>query len=321
MLQDELLGILTENRGQLVTGGELSRRLGVSRTAVWKAIHALQEDGNEIETVPNSGYRISENSDGLSLSAIQSMLGTNCFGRSMKLLKSVDSTNTYIKSAFSAGMAEGYTVIAKEQTGGRGRLGRSFHSPRDEGLYLSVLIKPTIQITKLPFLTICAAVAVCRALEESCGIDAEIKWVNDIFVGGKKLSGILTEASFCAELQSVEYAVVGVGVNMAGVPEQVADIATSVYDHTSARGLRCRLAAGILNQMERLYIDYTQNAAQDRILSEYTQRIFIVGRQVGIENLGKRFDATVLGIDDDGALIIEDAAGQVHHISSGEVIL
>ncbi|MDR3076201.1 MAG: biotin--[acetyl-CoA-carboxylase] ligase [Synergistaceae bacterium] len=321
MLRDRVLHLLEQNRGQVVTGGELAKLLSVSRTAVWKAIRALRDGGNEIESLSNSGYRLAEESDGLSRQSIVDALRTDYFGREIEVLPTVQSTNQYLNSLDVGSLREGYTVLADEQTEGRGRLGRTFFSPAREGVYFSVLLKPRISLSDIRFVTICAAVAVCRALEVTCGMKPGIKWVNDIYLDGKKLCGILTEAFVSAEMSSIGHVVVGVGLNTGRVAPEVADIATSVYEAAHARGFRNRLTAEILNQFEPIYMGYTLNGNKEEILGAYSERLFVIGRQAEVGEPGASYTASILGVDDCGGLLVEREDGEVFSVRSGEIKL
>ena len=321
MLHERVLYILEQNRGRIVTGGDIAVRLGVSRTAVWKAVAALREDGNDIKSVPNSGYRLSEDSDGLCGAIIEDYLKTRFIGRSLEILDEIDSTNTYLCSRDAAILPDGHTVLARHQTRGKGRLGRPFACTRGGGIYMSVLLKPEMALSEVPFITICAAVAVVRAIKDVCGANAGIKWVNDIYLGEKKLCGILTEASVTAEVGAIDRAVVGIGINTGEVSPEVRDIATSIYEQTGLRGIRCRLIAAVLTQFEAIYSDYCQNGKKSDILSEYCERLFVLGRQVQVAEHGRAYTASVLGIDESGCLIVKRADGEVIHLSAGEISL
>lgn len=321
MLRQKVLYLLEQRRGDIITGGEIARLLGVSRTAVWKAVNTLREDGNDIESIPNSGYRLADESDGLSARAIQDELRTQTFGRHLEILKTVPSTNQYLKALDTDSLPEGYAVLADEQPGGRGRLGRPFYSPAHEGVYMSLLVKPVIPLAETSFLTICAAVAVCNALEAVCGIAADVKWVNDIYHGGKKLCGILTEAYVSAEMQTVDAAVIGIGINTGEIPLQVADIATSVAAITGGRGLRNRLTAEVLNQLEGVYKEFTLRGRKTDILDAYTQRLFLLGMTVQVRQGDRCYQAVAEGVDSSGALLIRGVDGVVRPIHSGEVTL
>ena len=319
MLCEQVLALLEQNRGRIVTGGEIARQLKVSRTAVWKTVAALREKGHEIESAQSSGYRLNHESDGLDLKAIGYGLTTEKLGRSMELLKSVDSTNTYLKRKDISSLPDGHAVIADGQTGGRGRKGRTFCSPKGNGVYISCLLKPQIPLSETAFLTICAAVAVCRAVNDVCGIKAEVKWVNDIYLDGKKLCGILTEAGVNAEMQCVDYAVVGIGVNTGDIPPEIEHIATSVYEASGVKGIRNRLAAGILNHFEQVYLGFIQDGKKQEILDEYTRRLFIIGKTVKVEDTSGGYEAEVLGVDDMGRLLVKRPDGQTDALNAGDI--
>ena len=321
MLHEKVLYILEQNRGQIVTGGSIAMRLGVSRTAVWKAIAALREAGNDIQSIPNSGYRLSPESDGLCAAIIGDYLDTRMFGRSMEILHEIDSTNTYLCARDTSVLPEGHTVLAHHQTRGKGRLGRPFACTRGGGIYMSILLKPRLPVSEAPFITICAAVAVVRAIEDVCGAIAGIKWVNDIYLSEKKLCGILTEASVTAEVGAIDRAVVGIGINTGEVPLEVQGIATSIYEHTGKRGIRGRLIAAVLTEFETIYLDYSQNGKKKIILDEYCSRLFVLGRQVEVSEHGRVYSATVLGIDDCGCLIVKLADGEIINLNAGEINL
>jgi BirA family biotin operon repressor/biotin-[acetyl-CoA-carboxylase] ligase len=200
-------------------------------------------------------------------------------------------------------------------------LQRTFFSPAQQGIYLSILLRPSIPLTETPFLTLCAAVAVCRALEETCAMRAGIKWVNDIFYEGKKLCGILTEAVVTAELQAVEYAVVGIGLNTGAVSPEVRQIATSVREATGLTGIRNRLIAAILDEFERVYGEFTQQGKKAEILADYSSRLFIVGRRVAVSDPKGDYEATVYGLDEEGGLLLQSDNGDILRLGAGEIHL
>ena len=321
MLWEKVLLILEKKQGEIISGGYMARHLGVSRTAVWKAVHILKEKGNDIEIVPNSGYRLNAAGDSLSVLAVQEHLKTSRFGRSLEILDVTDSTMNYIRRMDVAGTDEGYCVISNEQTGGKGRLQRHFYSPADEGIYMSFLLKPHIRMSETPFLTICAAAAVSRAIDKICSVSTQIKWVNDVYCGGKKICGILTEAALSAEIGNIDYAVTGIGVNTGKIPDEIKSTAASVYEQTGLKGIRCRLAAEILNEFEDIYYGFTMHGQKKEILEEYASKLFILGRQVEVNALDRRYNAVVLGINDDAELLIEREDKTRHTINSGEINL
>ena len=321
VLKEEVLYALEQQKGEIVAGGSLAKTLGVSRTSVWKAIHSLQEEGNEIETVPNTGYRLLPTNDTLSKRIIIDRLSTRFIGREMAILPFVNSTNQYLKEANKDELQSGHVVIADEQMSGRGRRGRTFVSAKGEGVYLSILLKLNGQNHDLRLLTVCAAVAVSKAIENICDIDAKIKWVNDIFLNNKKVCGILTEATLSAELQELDTIILGIGINTGDIATEIQDIATSLQRETGMRGIRNSLVAEVLNQFEAIYLDYTERGNKEEILKSYEDRLFIKGQQIFVVNSKEDYPVIVQGIDDTGGLIVQTSAGDVEHITSGEIRL
>ena len=318
MLKNQVLHILEGKIGTIVTGGQLANSLHVSRTAIWKAIHTLQKDGTQIVSVPNVGYKLLDTNDTLSEHLITSKLSTTFIGRNLKVLPTVSSTNKYLKELDSE---NGFVIIANEQTHGKGRRNREFVSARDEGVYLSLLLKLNGQKHDIRLLTICAAVAVSKAIESVCKINADIKWVNDIYCNSKKICGILTEATLSGELQELDNIVIGIGINTGNVPFEIKAFATSVREESGMRGIRNDLIAELLNQFEQIYLDYTVNNKLADIIQYYESKLFIKGQQVTVVNFEKEYPATVLGIDSTGALIVKNSNGNIEHIISGEIKL
>lgn len=321
MLKDRVLYTLEQKKGNIVTGGQLANSLGVSRTAIWKAINLLKEDGNEIVSVPNRGYRLMDTNDTLSENIIRDNLTAEFIGHSITLLPTVQSTNKYLKELDTYDIPNGYVVVSDEQTCGRGRRGREFISSKGEGVYFSILLKLDGQQNDIRLLTICAAVAVSKAIEKVCSINADIKWVNDIFCNGKKICGILTEAILSGELQELSTVIIGIGINTGNVPSEIEDIATSINKETKKRGIRNTLVAEVLNQFETVYLDYLSGVKNKDIIRNYENRLFIIGKQVLVSNVNDNYVATVTGVDEVGALIVKDGYGELKHITTGEIKL
>ncbi|MDO4396216.1 MAG: biotin--[acetyl-CoA-carboxylase] ligase [Clostridia bacterium] len=226
--RDQLLELFEKNKGSYFSGEEIAEKLGISRTAVWKAVQSLKNEGYKIEAVRNKGYSLATDTDILSAQGIEKYLrdavgvgdeagaGRNGNAKvTLNVLSEVDSTNVVAREKATAGAPDGYTVVAGSQTKGRGRMGRAFYSPAGTGVYMSLVLRPkNFSPQNAVKLTTMAAVAVCRAIEKVSGEKAEIKWVNDVYVRGKKVCGILREASFNLEDGSLEYAVLGIGINV-----------------------------------------------------------------------------------------------------------
>lgn len=212
-VKDAVLQALEQARGTRLSGGRLAEQLGVSRAAVHKAIAALRESGLAIDAVTGEGYRLASDDDSLTAAGINALLDTAVIGREILVEPSLTSSNTTMKEQY-LGRRHGFTLFAEEQTGGRGRLGRTFVSPADTGVYMTILLHPTLPLSHLSFVTISAAIAVVRAIEQTAGFTPQIKWVNDVLMNGRKLCGILTEATIEGETGTVSSLVVGIGINL-----------------------------------------------------------------------------------------------------------
>ena len=318
MTKEDLLTLLWQNADAYISGEELARRLSVSRTAVWKAIGQLREAGYNIESVSNRGYRLLSESDVLSEEGIRRHLKHQEL--ELQVYKTITSTNTVLKALAAEGAPAGLALIAGEQTAGRGRMGRSFYSPADSGLYLSLLLRPNVSAVEATRLTACAAVAVAETIEELSGRPAQIKWVNDIFADGRKVCGILTEASVDCENGMMHYVIIGLGVNTrvpAGdFPEELKGIAGAAFDADSIPELRCRLAAGILDRLA----EYTENPGASRVFEGYKNRSLVLGKQINILAPGRDpVPAEVLDLEEDYALLVRLPDGSTTRLNSGEV--
>lgn len=321
MLKHKVLYELEQEKGKIVTGGQLASLLGVSRTAIWKVIRTLQEEGNEIISIPNSGYRLLDTNDTLFEQIIQQQLTTTFVGQKMNVFPIVHSTNQYLKEMDTTDIESGYVVIADEQSGGRGRRGRTFISSKSEGIYLSILLKLDRHQQDIRLITICAAVAVAKAIEKICHIRADIKWVNDIFYNGKKMCGILTEAILSGELQELDTVIVGIGINTGMISSEISDIATSIQETTGMKGIRNQLIGEVLNQFELVYLAYMSGERQQELIDFYKSRLFIIGKQVLVTSANDSYVATVMGVNQEGALIVKDDKEEIQNITTGEIKL
>ena len=318
MTRDEVLKALLDNADGYINGVELAKKLSLSRTAVWKAIGQLQKEGYEIESRHNKGYCLRSTGDVLSVGGITRHLRHKELR--VHVYKSIDSTNTALKALAAKGAEAGLALVAEQQTAGRGRMGRSFYSPAESGLYLSLLLRPTIPAAQAVRLTACAAVAVAETIEELSGRETAIKWVNDVFMDGHKVCGILTEASVDCESGLLHYAVVGIGVNLrrpaGGFPEEIRGVAGAALDGIKVPELRCRLAAGILDRLT----DYAENPADPSIFDGYRRRSLVLGREINILAPGRDPEPAVAeDLADDYSLLVRLPDGTTRRLSSGEV--
>lgn len=229
-----------------------------------------------------------------------------------------ESTNTIIKDRASQGEGEGLFVVAGEQTAGKGRLGRSFYSPNDTGIYMSLLLKPSIKPEDAVLITTATAVSVCEALEATGVENPQIKWVNDVYVKGKKVCGILTEGSFNPQKGCLDYVVLGVGIDVyepeGGFPEDIKDIAGALFNE-KREDLRNRVAAEFLNS----FMKYYKNIEEKSHCSEYSRRCFVIGKNITVIKNGEKTPAKALGIDENCGLLVEYKDGEKAILNSGEI--
>ena len=317
--KEQILALFEKNKGEYFSGEEIAEKLSISRAAVWKAVNGLRSEGYHIDAVQNKGYSLSVETDILSVQGIQKYLRPVCSGIQLDVLPTLDSTNTLVRERAAAGAPEGYTVIANGQTNGRGRSGRSFYSPSDTGVYMSLLLRPHhYSAGQAAGLTTMAAVAICEAIEAVSGEKAQIKWVNDIYVAGKKVSGILTEASIGLEDGFVEYAVLGIGINVSmpesGFPEELEAIAGAVFGEAQSDA-KNRLAAEFLN----CFMSYYAASGQADYVENYRSRSLVIGREVYVITTDGSRKAFVFDVDEACHLIVKYEDGTTESLSSGEI--
>lgn len=314
----KVLSALENADGQYVSGSKLAEMLGVSRNSVWKAVNSLKEDGFTIEAVSNNGYRLINNTSSVYQSRVNKYLETKALGRNLFCFKEIDSTNTYAKQLAHDGATHGTAVISELQTAGRGRMGRVFESPAEKGVYISVILKTPLKAETAQLLTSCAAVAVAEAIDKICGTDTKIKWVNDIFLNGKKICGILTEASLSFETGTLEFAVVGIGVNVYSVKDKFSSellkIASSIEDECGIKTDRSQLSAEILNCFEK----NLENLENHNFINEYKRRSCIIGNNVMVTKGNTEKKAYAYDIDDSACLKVRYEDGSEEALNSGE---
>ena len=321
MSREKVLSLLLEQGGGYVSGEEMSRRLGISRAGVWKAVQALREEGYEIGSAPNRGYCLLSAPDRLREGELAGPLSGCLVGSTLVCLDTIDSTNTECKRRAVAGAPEGLVVTAEEQTGGRGRRGRSFQSPRGGGLYLSALLRPRLEPAEVTDLTAWVAVAVCDGIQAACGIRPRIKWTNDLVLNGKKLAGILTELGLESETNSLDYLVPGVGINVNQQPEdfdpELRSMATSLAMELGRPVRRAELAAQVIRALDRMYAGFPDN--KQEYLDKYRADCLTPGNQVQLITPSSRQEARAIAVDDDFRLVVELPDGTRKALSAGEV--
>lgn len=331
-IKEQVLLILEENKGVPVSGEELAKRLGCSRTGVWKAIKALTDEGYEVEAVNKKGYTLKISGDVISKAFIVDMVRAAGVDIEIEVKHSVDSTNNVLKGYANSGFTGDIVLLAEEQTAGRGRMGRSFLSPDGTGIYMSFLLHPSVPISEASGLTTLAVTAEAKAIEKVTGENVDIKWVNDVWMRGKKVSGILTEGSASMEDGSTEYVVVGIGFNIyepnGGFAPEIRDVAGAIIsDGVRRENLKNKIAAEFIVEFMNYYKDFPKRTYID----EYRKRCFVIGRDVEIvgsdheplnmaeKDAPDRTHAYVTGVDDACHLLVRYPDGTEGMLSSGEI--
>lgn len=316
-MQKKILDILL-NTDDFISGQEISEKLGVSRQAVWKSINALKEKGYEIQSVTNRGYRLVSSPNYLNESSLKSLLHNKIIGKNLIVLDSVNSTNDYLKKLGNEGCENGTVVAAREQTRGKGRLGRTWQSKKDDGIAFSVLLRPNVAPSEVSAITPLAGLAVCKAIREYTKLDCVIKWPNDIIIGRKKLVGILTEMS--AEFDAVEYVITGIGINVdhTSFPEEIAFKATSLLLETGRHIDKNEFLACVLEHLENEFVKNNLELTPTA-LSEYTDLCATVGRSVTFQRGTRRISGMAVGVSEHGELKVMMSDGTISLVNSGEV--
>ena len=314
--------------GAFVSGSEIARQLGLTRAAVWKCICQLKEDGWEIEAVRNRGYRLGDRNDTVSEYRIRKYLesgksrsetdaGGDMDSVPLAVRQSVTSTNDVLKSMVQE-LPDWYTLVAETQTKGKGRRTRSFFSPAASGLYLSMLVRLPVPAEEATRITTIAAVAACRAISECTDAQPGIKWVNDVYINGKKVCGILTEASISMESGGLDWAVMGIGFNVyepeEGFPEELAQIAGSICKERK-KDLRCALAASFIRHFRQM----CEELLNPMIVQEYRELSIMKNRPVTVIRGEGNLPAIAEEIDDVCRLVVRYQDGSREVLSSGEV--
>ena len=319
-MRTKILQLLRERPSQPVSGQELADKLGITRTAVWKHIQNLKKMGYVIEAHTKKGYIFVSAPDKLLPEEIGQHLHTRFVGRHICYQDTVTSTNEVLKKLAYTGAEDGTLCVAEEQTGGKGRLSRGWFSPYGKGLWFSVLLKPSFLPQEAPKMTLLAAVAVVRAIRECCGVEAMIKWPNDVLLDGRKMVGILTEMS--AEFGHINYLVVGIGINVCVpremVPENLRDSAVSIADVAGHPIDRAALLGRVLDCMEEYYGTALREGFAP-IFDKWREYSTTVGRMVKVISPDKTYIGTAVDIDPEGALLVRREDGSIERVLAGDV--
>lgn len=320
-LREAVLTALKENHGDWVSGEALSTSLSVSRTAVWKQVKTLLAQGYVIESAPKKGYRISAPADLLTAEEVCPGLATERFGKKDYFYyREIDSTNNRARILASEGYPEGTVVVAEMQTAGRGRRGRTWHSPLNQGIYVSVILRPALPLKEISRISLIIAVAVAETIASELSLEPRIKWPNDILIDNKKIAGILSEA--VTDMDGIEYVVAGIGLNVKNrvqdFPDDFRSAATSALAENAGPASRVKVLQGLLLHLEQHYQQllagkFTATLAKARNLS------LVIGQDVRLEAVNGFIVGKALDIDDNGFLLVRDQQGITHTVMSGEI--
>lgn len=313
-LKHEVLKLLEENREHYLSGQEIANRLAFSRTAVWKAIHSLKEEGYQIHAVSNKGYQLDQACDRLSSEGIHTCLTEDLKNLPITVYQQMGSTNTEAKQQALNGAPHGTVILAEEQTQGRGRLGRKFYSPKGTGIYMSLILRPQLHLNQAIQVTTTVAVAICRVIEKLTNQHPHIKWVNDIYIGKQKICGILTEAVTDFESGQVEFIILGIGLNVNTVdfPKEIDQIAGSLNPKDITRNQLC---AHLLNELFSLF----SNLNDPKLLEEYKSKSNVLGKWITFMKNQQLYEALAEDINEQGELIVRLKNAEKMILNSGEI--
>lgn len=319
-IRRKLLEAFRDAKGGYVSGQKISDLLGCSRTAVWKHIEELRKEGYELEAIRKKGYRIVKMPDKISDNEIRLGLETNRLGHDIYYYDQVDSTQTIAQELANKGVKEGAIVVADEQTGGRGRMARAWYSPKETGIWMSLILRPKIPIQHTPQLTLLTAVAIVQAIEEISGLSPVIKWPNDILINGKKVVGILTELQ--AEADRVHAVIIGMGINVNQnqdhFPVHIKEIATSLFIEKGKYFTRAEIIQKILLSFERLYDQFLKDGFKP-IKSLWESYAISLKQMITARTLSGTIRGKAIGINDEGVLLVQTEEGEVKHIYSADI--
>ena len=319
-MRKKILDFLKNNRNDFISGEKIANKFNISRTAVWKHIQTLRKNGYDIVSRENSGYMLKQTTDLLLPEEIQSNLKTKIIGKNFSYHDTVDSTNRIAKELAAADAVDGTVVVAEQQFSGKGRLGRSFFSPKSKSILCSIILHPKFLPHEAAKCTLMAAVAVANAMIRF-NLKPEIKWPNDILYDGRKIVGILTEIS--AEISKINYIIVGIGINVNinrdEFPEELRDIAASLSELKGDKISRIEFFKAMLEEFDKLYIESNEKGFKN-ILNQWRNHNITLGKNIRVIPAGSddEFNAIAEDIDDEGALIVKTENG-LEKVYAGDV--
>lgn len=316
-MREKIIKDILNSKDDFISEEELAKKLGISRTSICKHLEKIKEEGYNIESVNRKGYRVIEDQkDLLTYQSISHRLETKVMGRKIVNFETIDSTNDYAKKV-ALHEAEGTVIISEEQTKGKGKIGRQWHSKSKEGIWMSIILKPKIVPPKAPFITLIAGASISKALN-NLGVETTIKWPNDIIINNKKIAGILTELS--TEIERINYIILGIGINVKTMEfsQEISEIATSLYKE-GHKISRVDIVRNILEEFEKLYIKYINEGSKEETLNICKEYSAIIGKDVYLIKGEEKELIRCLDINQEGNLVVQTKDSIIKEIMSGEV--
>lgn len=315
-METKIIKLLKENKNAFISGEEISRKLNVSRTAIWKHITHLRQCGYQISATPHTGYCLDKVPDKLLPDEISYDLETKIFGKKIFAYNLADSTNTIAYNLAEQSEIEGALIVAEKQTKGKGRMGRHWVSPQGSGIYMSLILKPKISPAEAGKITLMSSVAVAKTIRKITGLQAVIKWPNDVYIDQGKVCGILTEMS--AELDRINFIIMGIGININTIKTDLPDTATSLFIKTGEKINRIVFLQKMLAELETYYHKLVKGEFSE-IIDDWRDLSMTLGKRIKVEWRGQIIQGQAMDVDDSGALILRDDFGFTHHILSGDI--
>ena len=314
-MKEKILDYLNKKHDYL-SGDQISKHLGISRQGLWKHIQELKDSGYQIVAVPHLGYRLESSPDRLFVFEVARALNTKFIGKKIHYFDYLASTMDLAMQLGMEGAVSGTVVLAEAQIKGRGRLGRSWFSPKYKGIYLSLILRPKILPAACPILTLMSAVSICEAVKKVIDLDAQIKWPNDVLMHNKKVAGILTEMN--AEVDKVNFVVIGIGLNVNNDKKSLISGATSLKEQQGEEISRVVLLQELLRRIENNYL-LLEDKGEVEIINKWRNFTLTLGTRVKVDYQNKHIEGQAIDVDTDGALLIRKDSGFIQKISSGDV--
>ncbi|MFH1837742.1 MAG: biotin--[acetyl-CoA-carboxylase] ligase [Candidatus Omnitrophota bacterium] len=316
-IKKELIGFLKKKGDEFVSGEEISSKLGFTRASVWKYMKKLKEEGFLIEAVPRRGYKLKKTPDKLYAYNVQDTLLTKVIGKEKIFhYDTLSSTNDKAYELAEDGEGEGTIIIAETQTNGKGRRGRKWVSPKGDGLYFSIILRPDTEVSEVAAITLVAAISTARAIKNFADLETKIKWPNDLLLNGRKICGILTEIK--AEPDKIDFLVLGIGLNVNTTEDKLPPEGTSLREEGKKRIDRNMMLRALLEEFEKNYFLF-QAQGFAPLIEECKNRSSVLGRPVKIEQHNKIICGEAIDIDETGALLVREVSGKVKRIFSGDI--